>query len=101
MIATSENTPEQFGCLGQAANSSRREDETAEIRLGTGGFIADGWPGSFYPKGMQPLDYLVHYSTKFDSLEIRSTFYQIPKSETARSWALKTPRGFIFSLTAP
>jgi uncharacterized protein YecE (DUF72 family) len=74
---------------------------TAEIRLGTSGFVANGWPGSFYPEGMKPSDYLCHYSTRFDTVEIDSTFYRLPTLETLKNWTLKTPPGFVFSLKVP
>jgi uncharacterized protein YecE (DUF72 family) len=73
----------------------------AEIRLGTTSFTGTGWPGSFYPKGMSPTDYLHHYSTRFDTVEIDSTFYRVPKPETVQTWAAKTRPGFIISLKFP
>jgi hypothetical protein len=30
----------------------------SEIRIGTSAFTAEGWVGSFYPKGLKPADYL-------------------------------------------
>ena len=72
-----------------------------EIRLGTSSFTADGWNGSFYPKGMKSADYLGYYSTRFDTVEVDSTFYRSPTIEAVRNWALKTPPGFIFSLKIP
>jgi hypothetical protein len=51
-----------------------------EIRTGTSAFTADGWEGSFYPKGMKPADYLTYYSTKFDAVELDNTFYRTPCS---------------------
>jgi uncharacterized protein YecE (DUF72 family) len=72
-----------------------------EIRLGTSSFTADGWNGSFYPKGMKSADYLGNYSTRFDTVEVDSTFYRCPTIEAVRNWALKTPAGFIFSLKIP
>jgi uncharacterized protein YecE (DUF72 family) len=73
----------------------------AEIRLGTSSFTADGWSGSFYPKGMKSADYLSYYSRRFDTVEVDSTFYRCPTIEAVRNWALKTPPGFIFSLKIP
>jgi uncharacterized protein YecE (DUF72 family) len=73
----------------------------AEIRLGTSAFIANGWPGSFYPEGMKPSDYLHYYSTRFDTVEINSTLYRFPKTETVNNWALMTPPEFVISLMAP
>jgi len=73
----------------------------AQIRLGTSSFTADGWNGSFYPKGMKSADYLRYYSSRFDTVEVDSTFYRCPTIEAANNWALQTPPGFIFSLKIP
>ena len=72
-----------------------------EIRLGTSSFTADGWSGSFYPKGMKSADYLRYYSGRFDTVEVDSTFYRCPTIEAVGIWALKTLPGFIFSLKVP
>ena len=74
---------------------------SAQIRLGTSSFTADGCNGSFYPKGMKSADYLRYYSSRFDTVEVDSTFYRCPTIEVVRNWALKTPPGFIFSLKIP
>ena len=39
------------------------------------GFSYKDWNGVFYPDGMPPREYLGHYSTVFDSVELDSTFY--------------------------
>ena len=72
-----------------------------DIRLGTSSFTADGWNGAFYPKGMKSADYLGYYSSRFDTVEVDSTFYRCPTMEAVRNWARKTPPGFIFSLKIP
>jgi uncharacterized protein YecE (DUF72 family) len=74
---------------------------TAEIRLGTSSFTAVGWSGVFYPIRMKQADFLSFYSTRFDTVEVDSTFYATPTIETVENWARKTPPGFIFSLKAP
>jgi uncharacterized protein YecE (DUF72 family) len=74
---------------------------TAEIRLGTSAFTAAGWEGSFYPRGMKSANYLNFYSTRFDSVEVDSTFYRCPTVEAVNNWDLKTPPGFVFSLKIP
>jgi uncharacterized protein YecE (DUF72 family) len=50
---------------------------------------------------MKSADYLGYYSTRFDTVEVDSTFYRSPTIEAVRNWALKTPPGFIFSLKIP
>ena len=74
---------------------------SAQIRLGTSSFTADGWNGSFYPKGMKSSEYLRYYSSRFDTVEVDSTFYRCPTTEAVNNWALKTPPGFIFLLKIP
>jgi len=56
-----------------------------QIRLGTSSFTADGWNGSFYPKGMKSADYLGYYSSRFDTVEVDSTFYRCPAIRYAKS----------------
>lgn len=71
------------------------------IRLGTSAFTAAGWEGSFYPAGMKPADYLTYYATKFDTVEVDSTFYRTPSPATVNGWERKTPDGFLFSVKVP
>jgi uncharacterized protein YecE (DUF72 family) len=71
------------------------------IHLGTSAFTAAGWDGSFYPEGMKPADYLTYYATKFDSVEVDSTFYRTPSVSTVRGWYEKTPKGFIVAAKVP
>jgi uncharacterized protein YecE (DUF72 family) len=72
-----------------------------EIRLGTSAFTAAGWEGSFYPAGMKPADFLTYYATKFDTVEVDSTFYRTPPVSTVKGWYAKTPPGFLFAAKVP
>src|ERR1700674_315829 len=73
----------------------------AEIRLGTSAFTAEGWEGSFYPRGMKPAEYLSYYATQFDTVEGDSTFYRTPALSTVQGWYKKTPPGFVFAVKVP
>ncbi len=72
-----------------------------EIRLGTSSFSAAGWEGSFYPAGTKSADYLRYYATKYDAVEVDSTFYGTPALATVKSWHAKTPPGFLFAAKVP
>jgi uncharacterized protein YecE (DUF72 family) len=72
-----------------------------ELRIGTSAFTADGWLGSFYPKGTQQRDYLSYYATQFDRLELDNTWYRTPAASVVEGWNLKTPFGFIFTAKVP
>jgi uncharacterized protein YecE (DUF72 family) len=74
---------------------------SAEIHLGTQGWNYDAWVGPFYPVGTRPSEFLTVYARAFDSVEVDSTFYASPAEATIRSWAERTPKGFIFSLKLP
>jgi uncharacterized protein YecE (DUF72 family) len=73
----------------------------AEIRVGTSAFTAAGWEGSFYPAGMRPTEYLTYYATRFDTVEVDSTFYGTPAVSTVKGWYAKTPPGFLFAAKVP
>jgi len=73
----------------------------SDIRLGTSAFTAEGWVGSFYPKGMKPVDFLSYYATKFNAVELDNTFYRVPAMSTVEGWNVKTPPGFLFTAKVP
>lgn len=56
------------------------------ILLGASAFTAAGWEGSFYPRGMQPRDFLSYYATQFGTVEVNSTFYRTPSVSTVNGW---------------
>jgi uncharacterized protein YecE (DUF72 family) len=58
--------------------------ESGSLRIGTSAFTAAGWPGTFYPEGLPEREYLTYYATKFDTVEVESTFYlcHSPKIKT-------------------
>src|SRR6266849_4078044 len=73
----------------------------SSLYIGTSAFTAAGWEGAFYPPGMKPADYLSFYATRFNSVEVDSTFYRIPSLSTVKGWYEKTPKGFIFAAKIP
>lgn len=73
----------------------------AEIRIGTSAFTAEGWEGTFYPKGIAAREQLSYYATQFDTVELDNTFYRTPAISTVKGWYAKTPPGFIFAAKVP
>jgi uncharacterized protein YecE (DUF72 family) len=71
------------------------------VYIGTSGFTAAGWAGSFYPVGLKAADYLSFYAEHFETVEVDSTFYGCPSARTVNNWAAKVPAGFVFSAKAP
>ncbi len=48
----------------------------------------------FYPRGTK--DELTYYSRQFNSIELNSVFYNMPKAEQVVTWKNKTPENFKF-----
>jgi uncharacterized protein YecE (DUF72 family) len=50
---------------------------------------------------MKPADYLTCYATKFNTVEVDSTFYRTPSVATVSGWARKVPDGFLLAAKVP
>jgi len=72
-----------------------------EVRFGTQGWVYPSWRGVFYPKGLKADRELSYYATRFDAVEVDSTFYARPPRERVERWREATPPGFVFSLKVP
>jgi uncharacterized protein YecE (DUF72 family) len=53
--------------------------------------------GPFYPKGLPQTEWLKHYASIFDFVEVDSTFYNIPSPFRVKKWAVNTPPHFRFT----
>jgi uncharacterized protein YecE (DUF72 family) len=73
----------------------------ATLHIGTSAFTDAGWETAFYPEGMKPAEYLTYYATKFDTVEVDSTFYRTPSVATVNGWQRKTPKGFTLAAKVP
>ncbi len=57
--------------------------------------------GEFYPKSVNTAEErLRYYSSKFDVVEVDSSYYAIPAMRTVNLWAERTPSGFLFHIKA-
>ena len=74
---------------------------SSPVYLGTSAFTAVGWEKAFYPAGLKPTEYLTYYATKFQTVEIDSTFYRTPSISTVEGWRNKTPESFIIAAKVP
>lgn len=71
------------------------------VRFGCSSFSSEDWVGPFYPPGTKPGDYLRHYATHFDTVEIDATYYAIPRPAVVDGWFDKTPDGFLIASKFP
>jgi uncharacterized protein YecE (DUF72 family) len=77
----------------------------SNLRIGTCGWNyptgRGTWNGVFYPlprARQKSFDELSFYAEHFDTVEVNSTFYGLPRREVCRKWAERTPAGFEFSV---
>ncbi len=71
------------------------------LYLGTQSWSHKDWVGVFYPEGTAPADYISEYARHFNTVEIDSTFYGIPRETTVMAWRERTPEGFVFAAKFP
>lgn len=60
-----------------------------------------GWVGKLYPKGVKQGEYLRYYSQSFNTIELNSTHYRVPKREIALRWKEMAAPGFEFCPKVP
>jgi uncharacterized protein YecE (DUF72 family) len=68
------------------------------LYVGTSGFSYPPWRGGFYPADLKPAEFLRFYSERLPSVELNTSFYQLPSEEQFRRWAAETPPEFRFSV---
>ena len=71
------------------------------IHIGTSGWSYDHWEGVLYPPGTPARDRLVHYTRRFRTVELNSSFYRWPRNAAFASWRRRLPAGFQLSVKAP
>jgi len=68
------------------------------VYVGTSGFKFDYWKGHFYPEKLPEKEWLAYYATKFNCLEVNSTYYRLLHPAVFFHMAEKTPPGFLFTV---
>jgi uncharacterized protein YecE (DUF72 family) len=71
------------------------------LHVGTMGWSYEFWKGNFYPEILTSKDFLGYYAKQFDTVEVNSTFYRIPRKNNMLDWRDQTPEDFAFSLKFP
>ena len=69
--------------------------------IGTMGFGYKPWQGTFYPDKLPKAQQLAYYASRFNALEMDSTFYGAPRLETVERWREIAPVDFRYCPKAP
>lgn len=69
------------------------------VRIGCSGWSYADWrDGVFYPPKLPSREFIRHYATQFETVELNSSFYRLPVRSTVERWASQVPDGFRFAV---
>ncbi|MDQ3550638.1 MAG: DUF72 domain-containing protein [Bacteroidota bacterium] len=69
--------------------------------IGCSGFSYKEWKEEFYPAKLPQRKWFEFYCTRFNSLELNTTFYRYPSLNSLKCWYEQSPPNFIFSAKVP
>lgn len=69
---------------------------SGSIHIGTSGWSYKHWRLKFYPQGVKPVEYLAYYARYFNTTEINTSFYHLPRPQTVVHWAETVRKTFRF-----
>ncbi len=71
------------------------------MRIGTCSWADETLVKTWYPASVRSSEArLVHYSERFDTVELNASYYALPSPDAAAAWARRTPDGFVFHVKA-
>jgi uncharacterized protein YecE (DUF72 family) len=62
--------------------------------VGTSGWQYRDWRGPFYPEKLPQKNWLEHYASVFQTVEVNNAFYRLPERDTFKAWHDRTPEDF-------
>jgi uncharacterized protein YecE (DUF72 family) len=72
----------------------------AQFFAGTSGWAYPSWKPDFYPAKLAQKNFLNHYATQLNTVEVNFTFRQLVKESTILNWLGATPPHFRFAIKA-
>jgi uncharacterized protein YecE (DUF72 family) len=72
---------------------------SGRLYAGSSGFSYPSWKGGFYPADARPEEFLRHYAARLPSVELNTTFYNLPAQAQFERWADAVPPDFRFAVT--
>jgi uncharacterized protein YecE (DUF72 family) len=76
-------------------------DRARPVHVGLSGWNYAHWRnGVFYPPRLPAARWLDFYAERFETVEVNSTFYRLPRRDAVARWVEQTPENFVFSVKA-
>lgn len=84
-------------------NLLQKSSPTSNLKVYTGCPIwaHKAWVGKIYPANAKSQDYLKYYCGQFNTIELNSTHYHVPDSDTVARWREQASEGFRFAPKFP
>jgi uncharacterized protein YecE (DUF72 family) len=76
---------------------NRLADSDLPLYVGTSGWAYSIWKPEFYPKNVAAKNFLKHYATKLNTVEVNYTFRRLLSEKAATSWVNDVGPEFRFS----
>ena len=78
---------------------SQLDGRAPRLEIGCSGWNYAHWRnGVFYPPRCAPRHWLAYYARHFETVEVNSTFYRLPRESAVARWVAETPPGFTFAV---
>ena len=68
----------------------------AQVYVGCAKWAREEWIGKLYPKGTKSTDFLSHYVSFFNSIELNALFYNLQPKKVIEGWAALAGKDFRF-----
>ena len=88
--------PEDDNRNGEVLTKFGIKTEDQKLYIGTTSWGVKEWKGTLYPIKAKATDFLQYYSQQFNSIELNTTHYGIPKIETIKKWKDNSIEDFMF-----
>lgn len=79
-----------------AVLAKRKGKKKTEVYIGCAKWGRKDWVGKLYPPKTKEADFLNHYATHFNCIELNSTFYRMPTAAQITNWKNKVGSDFKF-----
>ncbi|NJM26866.1 MAG: DUF72 domain-containing protein [Bacteroidia bacterium] len=74
----------------------KQANKKTEIFVGCAKWGRKDWIGKIYPKGTKESDFLKHYASHFNTIELNALFYMLPRVAQIENWRNTVGKGFLF-----
>jgi uncharacterized protein YecE (DUF72 family) len=84
--------------IGAPSSAEDAAGPVKPVRIGCSGWNYAHWRERVYPKGCRASRWLEHYASLFETVEVNTTFYRLPKRDAVARWVGQVPDGFVFAV---